>query len=192
MSQLTTSTPCVMFMSLKCTSVRKGVSVGIWGTNDPGVDPMLCPTFRVINAMANILPHTGINFGNRGFPFGCLNARTTCAHDDKGHCLDWTILEAEFIAFLLTILGFVCGMMGVPVMYFDMGGAGSRRLYSRLKLALSLFIGGKYRPIMEQYVHCFPSGTHASNAVVRRRGPWRTPEQQVSFCGLGFWANNYI
>ena len=153
--------------------------MGIWGTNDPGVDPMMCPTFQVINAMANILPHTGINFGNRGFPFGCLNAGTTCAHDDKGHCLDWTILEAEFIAFLLTILGFVCGMMGVPVMYFDMGGAGSRRLYSRLKLALSLFIGGKYRRMMEQYVHCFPIGTHASNAVVRGRGHWKTVEDQA-------------
>jgi hypothetical protein len=182
MSQLSTSTPFAMIMSLLCTSVSKGVSVGIWGTNDPGVNPMLCPTFRVINAMANILPHSGINYGNRGFPFGCFNARTTCAHDDNGHCLAWTIQEAEFIAFLLTILGFVCGMMGIPIMIFDMGGAGSRRLYSSLNLALRLFQGGKYQGIMDQYFHIFPHGTHASNVLVRRRGPWRTEEIQVSSC----------
>lgn len=182
MSQLSTSTPFTMFMSLLCTSVSKGVSVGIWGTNDPGVNPMLCPTYRVISAMAKILPHSGINYGNRGFPFGCFNARTTCVHDDDGHCLAWTILEAEFIAFLLTILGFVCGVMGIPLMFFDMGGAGSRRLYSSLNLALSLFQGGKYQGIMDQYFHIFPHGTHASNVIVRRRGPWRTEVIQVSSC----------
>jgi hypothetical protein len=65
--------PYVTFLILKCTTIRLGLSVGIRGTSNNGANPMECPSYRAIMAIARCFSQpAGINYGNVVYHLGVL------------------------------------------------------------------------------------------------------------------------
>ena len=163
--------PYIMFMILKCTTIRLGLSVGIWGTSNPGADPTQCPSYVAIKAIDKCFPRVeGINYGRNDLRFGCFNSRTICKHDPKGHCLVWTIEEGKFLAAVLCIFSWVCAMIGIPIIFPCFGGTSAcDPFFTAFKQVLQEFYGSVYASIMKRYVHYVPDGTHVSNLRLRLR-----------------------
>ena len=173
--------PCVNLFILKCTTIRLGLSVGIWGTKNRHENEMECPSYRAIMAIAKCFPPVGINYGKHGFPIGFFNARTKCEHTKEGHCCPWTVKEGQFLASALLIFSWVCAMLGIPVIVSCFGGtAACAPLFRALKQGLDEFAGGIYSGIMNRFLHLIEEGTHVSNLVLRRRLTWLDPMEQVS------------
>ena len=170
--------PYATFLILKWTTIRLGLSVGIWGTSNHCANPMECPSYRAIMATARCFSQpTGINYGKHGLPIGCFNARTKFVHTKDGHCYLWTIQEEQFLADILYIFCWVCATINIPVIIPCFGGTAPFRAF---KHALKEFNGGKYQTLMRKYVHLVPDGTRVPNIVLRRRLTWRNPHEQVS------------
>jgi hypothetical protein len=158
-----------------------GISVGIWGTSNIGADPMQCPSYRAILAIAKCFPQSGINYGKQGLPFGCFNDTTICKHDEKGHCHKWTIKDGCFLATVLCMFCWVCAMLGIPVIIPCFGGTQAcDPFYKAFKEALQMFVGSAYFSTMSRYVHCVSEGTHVSNLALRQGITWPSINQQVS------------
>ena len=49
-----TRVPYIMFFILKCTTIRLGLSVGVWGTTNHGKDPMQYSSFCAIVAIESV------------------------------------------------------------------------------------------------------------------------------------------
>jgi hypothetical protein len=172
--------PYVNFFILKCTTIRLGLSVGIWGTKNRNANEMECPSYRAIMAIAKCFPPVGINYGKHGFPIGFFNARTKCEHKD-GHCCPWKMEEGRFLASALLIFSWVCAKLSIPVIVSCFGGTTAcAPLFRALKQGLDEFSGGIYSGIMTRFLHLIEEGTHVSNLVLRRRLTWLDPMKQVS------------